>query len=249
LSTERDNALFLALVEGEIDESSAEVREMFARDSEREREWRETKQLLAAIDEASLARDEVLLQVSRLKDAPGAEGAERALRAAMASDSSITEVRLKAVRRPTSADETRGAAMHASAARRWAWMAVAAAVLVCAFFILQRPRVPDDSRTVLLGSDQIQTKTTIDPVTGILCFEWQANVLAGSSFTVIVEGTDGEARSWHSVTEATNITANKWCPQKDAVASWPRRIRWKVVAIDAGLVESQSPWSELSLPL
>jgi hypothetical protein len=287
LSTERDNALFRALVEGEIVESSAEVRRMFDKDPELEREWKETKELLSALDDSRRARREVLDQASSVTDAPGAERAERALREAMvreplpadviggassrvstgeAGKGSPSHVQAvdagkrspshaqpeeKDTNSPTTTSTDRGAGVRVDkrSTRAWVWFTAAAAVIL--FLVILQPwKAAEETGhgATLLGPNALEPRTSLDPSTGMPCFEWKGKVSAGTKFNVIVEGFDTSRNGWGQVSEAPGIVLDKWCPPKDLVATWPSRIRWRVVGIDPSVNGSPlSPWSEISL--
>jgi hypothetical protein len=251
LSTERDDALFRALVEGEIAESSAEVREMFARDPQREHEWEETKELLAALDESRRARQEVLDHATKLAKAPGSDRAEQALRAAMlraaparAADEHNVGDHLSDPQHAHASSRRQAAPM----ARAWVWVAAAAVMLLVLVWRPWKPQDGVDHGAMLLGSQKIQTKTTFDAATGAPCFEWIAEVAPGSTFTIIIDGRESNSESWRPLIEQKSVSLDKWCPPKDAVASWPSRIRWRVVAMEpSALGQLPSDWSEVSL--
>jgi hypothetical protein len=264
LSTERDNALFRALVEGEIDESSPEIRTMVEQDPQLAKEWKETQALLSALDASGQERREVLERSSNIADPAGAERAEQALRAAMADAAPKVGDRPKlgdraqprntpmlehAAQVPSAGGSREKRASSPLTPSRWKWIAAAAALVALLFLLQPWKRAEDIGHgDVMLGGAALEPRTTIDPATETPCFEWKGKVSAAAKFTVTVEGFVADSNTWRPLPEQTGIVETRWCPPKDVVASWPSRIRWRVAAVDPNVTgELRSPWSEVSL--
>lgn len=260
MSTERDNALFRALVEREIAESSAEIREMFARDPQREREWEETKELLAALDESSRVRREVLARAATAPEAPGAEGAERTLREAMArASASAAELRgsggdNRASVPPSDSNDSAlaGEARAGSRRQTWLWFAAAASVILCALLVRHWKSSTDDAHgSLLLGEFELEPQTTGDAASGSLRFEWRGKTAPDARFILTIQGRMLESEDWREVQgSGQNSSTTTWSPGKERIASWPHFLRWRVIAINptSGFLEAQSPWCYVSLP-
>ncbi len=248
MSTERDNALLRALVEGEIVESSEEVREMFARDPELEREWREMQDVLSAVERSANERRAVLARASEMRDTPGEERAERTLRDAMmhgrsglsaATDRTAAELLRERTHGPNGG-KRRGARIAA------AWIAAAALVIACTVIGLRWTHSPHDGRDdTLLGGLELETHSAIDPVSGEVRFEWQGLTMPGVRYVITVQGRSTDSQPWKDVMEPFELTETRWIAVKSVVAAWPHELRWRVSTIDG---EVQSRWASLSLP-
>lgn len=248
MSTERDNALLRALVEGEIVESSAEVREMFARDPELEREWRETQDVLSAVARSANERRAILARASEMRDTPGEERVERTLREAMMQG----RAGLSAPTERTAAELLRERAHGADGRRRHgariaaAWIAAAALVIACTVVGLRWAHSPRDGRDeTLLGGLELETHSTIDPVSGEVHFEWRGLTMPGVRYLITVQGHSTDAQPWKDVMDPIELTETRWIAVRSVVALWPRELRWRVSTIDG---EVQSRWASLSLP-
>ena len=82
-----------------------------------------------------------------------------------------------------------------------------------------------------------------------LYFSWRSPLPPGTLYRVVVEGrVDGG--QWTPVDEVDLLRESGWLPERDAVATWPDDLRWRVIAYDASgeghLGTSEwSPWSLL----
>jgi hypothetical protein len=251
MSAERENALFRALVEGEIEESSAEVREMFARDPRLEHEWRELKDVLSALDHSVRERREILDQASHLRDTPGEGPAERTLREAMMRPRTDASAPTEPVPAELLRERTRGPDGGRShgirvSVRPWAWIAAAAVVIACTVVGLRWTRSAHDGRDdTLLGNLELEPHSSIDPVSGEVRFEWQGMTMPGARYVITVQGRSTDSQPWSDVMKPLEITQTNWSAAKSVVDPWPRQLRWRVSTIEG---EVHSPWTSLSLP-
>jgi hypothetical protein len=245
MSTERDESLFRALVEGEIEESSPKVREMFANNPEYKRRWQETRDVFSALEQRTRERDEVLAHASELADAPGMDRAEQALRGAMLGTAAPSEDARSNVQDGSATTRARlDARTRTSRARPWIWVLAAAAVLVTTLIAVRWKNAPADRpRDVLLGAFDIDLHAIIDATTGEARFAWTGKLPPGTQYVLTVQGKSTDAAEWRDAVPPFKLSASEWRTDKATASAWPPLLRARVTTLGG---ESQSPWSYFS---
>jgi hypothetical protein len=244
MSTERDESLFRALVEGEVEESSPKVREMFANSPEYKRRWEETQAVFSALEQRTRERDEVLAHASELADAAGMNRAEQALRGAMLGTAVPSEDARSNVQDGNETTRA-GSEARASRARTWIWLLAAAVVLATTLIAVRWKSAPDDRpRDVLLGAFDIELHARIDATTGEARFAWTGKLPPGTQYVLTVQGRSAEATEWRDVVPPLTLSADEWRSDKATASAWPPLLRARVTTLGG---EAQSAWSYFSL--
>jgi hypothetical protein len=244
MSTERDESLFRALVEGEIDASSPQVREMFANNPEYKRRWKETRDVFSALEQRTRERDEVLAHASELAEAPGMDRAEQALRGAMLGTATSFEDARSNVQDGSATTRARLDA-RTSRARPWIWLLAAALILATTLVAVRWKNAPAARpRDVLLGAFDIVLHASIAATTREARFAWTGKLPPGTQYVLTVQGKSPDATEWRDVVPPLKLSANEWRTDKATASAWPPLLRARVTTLGG---EAQSAWSYFSL--
>jgi hypothetical protein len=237
MSHDADHETLLdALSEGTRTEDDAEARAVLASCATCRRAWEAERELMDALRQGKVERDEVLQSARDVAAGPAGDRVEEAMRARIARQAATTA----AVPGPEAMRTIGGV----RARKRWPIFALAAAAAVIfAFFTVFVRGVREDDSDKMYAGDGPKVEAIETLPDGGLRLRWEGAIPPKAKVEAIIEGRRAAGEPWERLVRQS-ISGSEWIAPVQTVAGWPDELRWRIVVLDStGGPHSESAWS------